>query len=66
MDVRESVDPADCAMIGDTLHDADVARALGSRCILVCEGHQLKSTLETAGCEVAKDLTEARDKILKT
>ena len=27
---RAGVDPADCAMIGDTLHDADVARAMGA------------------------------------
>ena len=57
---RERVDPADCVMIGDTLHDADVARALGVRCILLCEGHQLKSTLQTAGCQVAENMEKAR------
>ena len=62
---RENVNPADCAMIGDTLHDANVARALGVRCILLCEGHQLKSTLETAGCVVAEDLEAAKRLILE-
>lgn len=62
---RENVNPADCAMIGDTLHDADVAQTLGVRCILLCEGHQLKSTLETAGCEVAEDLEAAKRLILE-
>ena len=35
-----------------------VARALGVRCILLCDGHQLKSTLQTAGCQVAEDLED--------
>ena len=56
---ESAVDPADCVMIGDTLHDAQVARALGWRCILVCGGHQLRATLETAGTDVAQDLFEA-------
>jgi len=48
-------------MIGDTLHDADVARAVGARCILVSRGHQSLSTLETAGVPVVSSLTEAAD-----
>ena len=46
-------------MIGDTLHDADVARAMGCRCILVCGGHQLPETLKTAGVPVADTLRDA-------
>ena len=43
--------------IGDTEHDAAVAEALGADCILVCNGHQSRSTLERcAGCVVCKDL----------
>ena len=61
---RAGVDPACCAMIGDTLHDADVARALGVQCILLCDGHQLKSTLQTAGCEVTEDMAAAKAFIL--
>ena len=56
---ENAVVPADCVMIGDTLHDADVARAMGCRCILVRGGHQLPGTLETAGCAVAGSLQEA-------
>ena len=56
---QNRMDPSDCVMIGDTLHDADVARALGCRCILVCGGHQLPETLKTAGCTVAGNLKEA-------
>ena len=46
-------------LIGDTLHDAEVAQALGCRCILVCGGHQSRETLENAGTFVAADLKEA-------
>ena len=56
---QSRTDPADCVMLGDTLHDADVARALGCRCVLVCGGHQLPATLQTAGCAMAADLNEA-------
>ena len=43
--------------IGDTEHDAAVAEALGADCILVCNGHQSRSTLEACrGCVVCKDL----------
>lgn len=45
--------------IGDTLHDAEVAAAIGCRCILVAGGHQAIDTLKTAGVPLAKDLREA-------
>ena len=57
--LMENADPADCVMIGDTLHDAQVAAALGCACVLVAGGHQLPETLETAGVPVARDLTDA-------
>ncbi|MBR5429721.1 MAG: HAD family hydrolase [Firmicutes bacterium] len=58
-------DPADCVMVGDTLHDADVARSLGCRCILVSGGHQSRSTLLTAGCTVTDSLKAAADIIME-
>ena len=45
--------------IGDTLHDAEVARELGGRCVLVSCGHQLPERLAAAGCPVAASLAEA-------
>lgn len=57
---RSGTAPEECMMIGDTLHDADVARAMGCRCVLVCGGHQLEETLRTAGCAVAQSLADAR------
>ena len=46
-------------MIGDTLHDAEVARAMGTRCILVARGHQSRETLLAAGAPVVDTLLEA-------
>jgi phosphoglycolate phosphatase len=55
----------ECVMIGDTLHDAEVARAMGIECILVARGHQSADTLRTAGAPVACSLTEAAEIILQ-
>lgn len=43
-------------LIGDTLHDAEVAAALGCRCLLVANGHQDRARLEQAGCPVLDSL----------
>ena len=45
--------------IGDTLHDAEVGRALGATPILVEGGHQTAERLATAGCHVASSLLDA-------
>ena len=45
--------------IGDTLHDAEVARELGGRCVLVSCGHQMPDRLAAAGCPVAATLADA-------
>lgn len=55
----QQVNPADCVMIGDTLHDAEVAQALSCRCILASGGHQADKVLQSAGCEVAGGVKEA-------
>ena len=45
--------------IGDTLHDAEVASALGAECILVDGGHQTRERLLAAGVPVADSLVQA-------
>ena len=57
--------PGETCMIGDTLHDAEVAQAMGARCVLVARGHQSRETLMTAGVAVVDTLAEAADLILK-
>ena len=51
-------------MLGDTLHDAEVARAIGANCILIARGHQSRTTLETSGFPVVDSLTQAADRVL--
>lgn len=53
------VTPDECLMLGDTLHDAEVAAALGCACVLVARGHQSRETLLGAGVPVADSLAEA-------
>lgn len=48
-------------MVGDTLHDAQVAQELGTHCVLVARGHQSKKTLLEAGVPVMDTLEEAFD-----
>ena len=45
--------------VGDTLHDAEVAQALGAQCILVDGGHQTAERLAAAGVPVTSSLTAA-------
>lgn len=46
------IDPARVLMLGDTAHDAEVAAAMGVRCILIAAGHHSRQTLEATGCPV--------------
>ena len=45
-------------LIGDTVHDYEVAATLGIDCILIANGHQHKHTLIKCGIPVLNDITE--------
>ncbi len=51
--------PDEMVLVGDTLHDAEVAARCGMRCILVSCGHQNRERLLGAGAPVADDPLEA-------
>lgn len=53
-----SLEPDEVVLLGDSLHDAEVAHDLGSGCILIANGHQSKSRLMLTGLEVVDDLEE--------
>ena len=61
----QKIDPSACVMIGDTLHDAEVAQALNCRCILADGGHQSRDVLLRAGCEVADGVLDAALRALR-
>jgi phosphoglycolate phosphatase len=44
--------------IGDTLHDAAIAKELGCQCILIANGHQDKQRLAGAGVTLLHSLSE--------
>ena len=46
----------DVVIVGDTLHDVEVAQALGVSCVLIAQGHQSRKRLEQAGVQVFEDL----------
>lgn len=48
-------------LIGDTIHDFEVARELDIACILVAHGHQSRTRLEKLGCQVVEDF----DRLMK-
>lgn len=45
-------------MIGDTIHDFEVAQDAGIACVLVADGHQSRERLKTTGCLVVSELEE--------
>lgn len=49
---------SDVLLVGDTLHDAEVAQALGTDCILIADGHQSKERLAQSGLPVVNSLEE--------
>jgi len=53
-----NLDKRKTVMIGDTLHDAEVASALGVDCILVAQGHQSFERLNQNGNTVINSLEE--------
>ena len=50
----------ECVMLGDTLHDLEVANAMGIRCILVANGHQAKEILTEKSDDVVDDIREVK------
>ena len=54
----EDKDPKDCLMLGDTLHDLEVARSMNVDCILIANGHQPKGKLIKEYDKVLDDIKE--------
>ncbi len=45
-------------LIGDTMHDYEVAQALKVDCLLIAKGHQSEETLRTSSVPVLKDISD--------
>jgi phosphoglycolate phosphatase len=49
---------ASVLLVGDTLHDHEVASAMGCACVLVSHGHQSRARLEASGMPIVDSLSE--------
>jgi len=52
-------------LLGDTMHDAEVADGIGASCILVPSGHNSRERLESTGLSVPDSLMGAADLLVK-
>jgi phosphoglycolate phosphatase len=50
------IEKESAVIIGDTIHDFEVAQKLGIRSILVADGHQSEERLKSTGAEVVSNL----------
>jgi len=54
------ISPAEICMVGDTIHDFEVAELVGINCILIAHGHQSYQRLTETGTMVIRDFGELR------
>jgi phosphoglycolate phosphatase len=54
---NSSIPAFNITLLGDTIHDHEVAKTLGCNCILIAGGHQPYEKLITTGVHVEKNLT---------
>ncbi|MFO7870419.1 MAG: HAD hydrolase-like protein [Kiritimatiellia bacterium] len=54
-----AVNPENVLVIGDTVHDSEVADELNCRCLLLKGGHQSEERLRRTGCNIAAEAGEA-------
>lgn len=52
------LNPDELLLIGDTIHDFEVATEMGCRCILIANGHQSHELLQSTGVPVLNELKE--------
>ena len=57
---EHNIDGKDVLFIGDTLHDLEVANAMGARCMLVSCGHQSKEVLSKGNVEILETINDLK------
>lgn len=57
--LQENVrNPQETMLLGDTIHDAEVAKRMGIKCVLIARGHQDKNRLQTANVPVVNTIKD--------
>ena len=59
--LNSRIDPEEILLIGDTVHDFEVAKGIGVDCILIYSGHQDEERLMECGTITIQSLTELRE-----
>jgi len=62
---QKHISPQNTLLIGDTLHDVEVAHELGCLCLLVSSGHQSPERLQMNGNPVVENLRQALEWMIK-
>ena len=57
---QNDIDTSQVLMVGDTLHDYEVAETIGCDCILIARGHNSKDRLLSTGAVVLDSIEELR------
>jgi phosphoglycolate phosphatase len=55
------LDAGKIVLIGDTVHDFEVAKELGCQCVLIANGHQSKEILQATGVLVVDQIAQLLD-----
>ena len=55
------LDPTEILLVGDTLHDFEVAQEIGCACLLYARGHQAPERLAVAGVPIVESLVDVVD-----
>jgi len=61
----QNLNPKSVLLIGDTLHDAEIANSLGVDCWLIPNGHQSRQRLGSAGVPILDSLLNLSNQIQK-
>ena len=61
---QNDIDTSQVLMVGDTLHDYEVAETIGCDCILIARGHQSKERLSETGAVVLDSIEELRRMVI--
>jgi len=59
-----NVDISDCLLIGDTVHDYEVATELGIDCILICNGHNSRERLESCRVPIMDSIEQLSQQLM--
>lgn len=61
---KSEIDPKHALLIGDTLHDSEVAKEIGCNCVLIAAGHQSAERLKYTGLPVYASLDDFLKKVV--